>query len=246
MLACSHADLEAEGHFQFMYSFYSISCPPFTWGREFYSMEMPYGPDSCVWMSLLGVCTVHKNVERWENRLQKWLLELNPTNAVGTVLPLTMRAAAGKWDLSAIFFHQERKTGVKQKLRWTWIEVNSEVNWLVVTECHVLESGWWMAFTTPLIKAPSPVAFNAITVQFTWTFGFNCFASRSSLGSQQPPSMQDTNFLLSQLMQDENYWNLYQIEGSWHIRCGNERIQRGQTELQNTMTKVCEDIVEIK
>ncbi len=63
----------------------------------------------------------------------KRLLELNPKNAMGFVLWSDMYAAAGKWDLSAIFGKKEWKKDVNQQLRCTWIDVNSEVNELI---CH--------------------------------------------------------------------------------------------------------------
>ncbi len=40
---------------------------------------MPCGPDSCVWMSLLGAGTVYSDVEMRETHCKKRVLELDPT-----------------------------------------------------------------------------------------------------------------------------------------------------------------------
>ncbi len=80
--ACSHAGLEDEGHFEFMCSFYTISCWPFTRGTAFHSHHIcPVGQilvSGCPYLVLAQYIVMW----RWEKHIAKkecwnWTLQLD-------------------------------------------------------------------------------------------------------------------------------------------------------------------------
>ncbi|CAM6093772.1 unnamed protein product [Calypogeia fissa] len=141
--ACSHAGLVDEGlyYFETMGSVHGIypsikhyACMVDLLGRAGRLQEaedlveaMPCEPDVTVWMSLLGACRVHGNLELGE-RIAKQILELHPENSAGYVLLSNIYAAAGKWDSRASIQRLRTDKGVEKQPGRTWIEVNNEVH----------------------------------------------------------------------------------------------------------------------
>ncbi|KAJ7534260.1 hypothetical protein O6H91_13G086200 [Diphasiastrum complanatum] len=58
--------------------------------------EMPFEPDAVVWMTLLGACRVHGDVERGR-RVAENLFELDPWKDAAYAVLSNMYAAAGRW-----------------------------------------------------------------------------------------------------------------------------------------------------
>ncbi|CAM6099771.1 unnamed protein product [Calypogeia fissa] len=141
--ACSHAGLVDEGlhYFESMSAVFGIPATVYHYacivdllgraGRlheaEDLIMAMPCEPNAMVWMSLLGACRVHGNVEMGE-RIAKRVVEYDPRNAAGYVVLSNIYATAGQWDSKASIHRQRLVRGVKKQPGLTWIEVNNEVH----------------------------------------------------------------------------------------------------------------------
>eukprot|EP01018_Ginkgo_biloba_P017986 Gb_15352 [translate_table: standard] len=83
-------------------------------------------PDAVVWLSLLGVCRIHTNVELGE-LVAEQLFALDPTNAAHYVLLSNIYAVAGRWDDVENVQKMTKDTKVKKILGYSWIEVNNKV-----------------------------------------------------------------------------------------------------------------------
>jgi len=113
--ACSHAGFVDEGlHFYaLMTTVYRIpaklehcTCMVDLLGRAGHLQEaeniiqgMPCKPDAAVWITLLGACRIHGNLEMGE-RVAKRVLELEPKNAAGYVMLSNLYAATDNLELS--------------------------------------------------------------------------------------------------------------------------------------------------
>ncbi len=146
--ACSHAGLVDEGiqFYHFMtkncmisakFKHYAcmvdLGCAGHLQEAENVIKTMPCKPNADVWRPLPGVCRIHGNVEMGEQAAQQ-VLELDPENVVGYVLPSNIYTAAGNWDLSANVQQQRKERGVKKQPGCTWIEVNNEVHTFVIND----------------------------------------------------------------------------------------------------------------
>ncbi|KAJ7553156.1 hypothetical protein O6H91_06G085600 [Diphasiastrum complanatum] len=114
--ACNHAGLVDEGcyFFEFLAPIYGVqailehySSMVDIFGRSGFLNEaedmirsMFCLPDACVWMSLLGACTIHGNVEIGE-RAAKELLQLDPENTSAYVSLSKVYGGSTKFDTSA-------------------------------------------------------------------------------------------------------------------------------------------------
>lgn len=93
--------------------------------------KMPIKPDTAIWLSLLGACKSHSNIELGE-RVAELLFELEPKNAATYVLLSNMYAIAGRWnDIERVRKKMKGKS-VKKNPGCSWIEVNKQVHFFIV------------------------------------------------------------------------------------------------------------------
>ncbi|KAG0478784.1 hypothetical protein HPP92_013503 [Vanilla planifolia] len=142
LTACSHVGLVTEG----VNYFYSMSeyglvpkqehyvCVVDILGRagqldraRRFLEDMPFTPDSMVWRSLLGACTIHKNIEVGEIAGQH-LQELEPHDSATYVLLSNLYAVTRRWDCRDRIRQVMKDRGVKKEPGRSWIEVNNEVH----------------------------------------------------------------------------------------------------------------------
>lgn len=139
LYACSHAGLIEQGcrYFSKMKNIYGIEpaiehygCMVDLYGRAGqlqkaydFILQMPIPPNTIIWRTLLGACSIHGNVDLAE-QVRKRLSELDPNNSGDHVLLSNIYAVAGKWKDVAIV----RKSMTDQKLNktpgWSMIEVD--------------------------------------------------------------------------------------------------------------------------
>ncbi|KAM0947881.1 putative tetratricopeptide-like helical domain superfamily [Dioscorea sansibarensis] len=141
--ACSHSGLVEEG-FAFLKSMeasYGIplrmehyACAVDLYGRAGRLDEakeliesMPFEPDAMVWMTLLGACRVHGNIEM-AIHVARHLLLMEPREHSTYVLLSNMYARFGMWDGRAMIQKAMRNGGVSKVPGWSWIEVNKKVH----------------------------------------------------------------------------------------------------------------------
>ncbi|KAK8958593.1 putative pentatricopeptide repeat-containing protein [Platanthera guangdongensis] len=141
--ACSHSGLVEEG-FETLKSIREIHRVPMRMehyacgvdlfaraGRLEEAMDlissMPFEPDPTVWMTLLGACRVHRNMEM-AGRIAEHLMECDPTAHPSYVILSNMCAGNGDWDGRATIQRAMRDRGVIKVPGWSWIEVNKEVH----------------------------------------------------------------------------------------------------------------------
>ncbi|KAJ7299040.1 hypothetical protein O6H91_Y317700 [Diphasiastrum complanatum] len=86
-----------------------------------------------VWMSLLGACRTHGNLQMGE-RAAKEVLKLDPGNSSGYVLLSHIYAANGCWDSSLKIQHMRKNRHVHKKPGCTWIEVDNQVHRFVADD----------------------------------------------------------------------------------------------------------------
>eukprot|EP01018_Ginkgo_biloba_P031329 Gb_01246 [translate_table: standard] len=140
--ACCHAGLVADGwrYFHDMSQYYDITpamehycCMVDLLGRAGQLVEaqdfihkMPIKPDAAVWVSLLGACRIHANIELAECAAER-LFELEPKNASPYVLLSNIYAAAGRWDDAEKVREMMKDRRVKRNPGCSWIEINKQV-----------------------------------------------------------------------------------------------------------------------
>ncbi|KAJ0596584.1 putative tetratricopeptide-like helical domain superfamily, DYW domain-containing protein [Helianthus annuus] len=141
--ACSHAGLVNRGqqHFRSMIHDYNISPKLQHYGclidllaraglfKEAMSVieNMDVNPDGAIWGSLLGACTLYKNVQLGEYFATK-VVELEPENSGAYTLLSNLYAADGKWDDVARIRTKFKDKGSKRIPGCTSIEVDGTVH----------------------------------------------------------------------------------------------------------------------
>eukprot|EP01018_Ginkgo_biloba_P009890 Gb_09361 [translate_table: standard] len=146
--ACSHVGLVQEGRqfFDSMTQIHGIkprmehyACIVDLLGRagqlneaEDFINKMAIGSDALVWESLLGACTIHRNMELGKRAADR-LLHLEPDRDAAYVLLSNIYAAAGKWDDKAKLRKMITERGLKKEPGCSWIEVKSKVHEFVAT-----------------------------------------------------------------------------------------------------------------
>ncbi|XP_054807948.1 pentatricopeptide repeat-containing protein At1g74630 isoform X2 [Prosopis cineraria] len=149
LYACSHAGLVEQGsaYFSKMLSVYSIEpamehygCMVDLYGRagklqkayEFVC-QMPIKPNSIIWRTLLGACSIHGNVELAE-LVKARLAELDPNNSGDHVLLSNIYAIAGKWKDVAKIRRSMAEQSIKKSPGWSMIEIDKVIYSFVAGE----------------------------------------------------------------------------------------------------------------
>jgi pentatricopeptide repeat protein len=149
LFACCHAGLVQDGlqYFDCMRQMYHITpttehlcCMVDLLGRagalneaENFIKEMPIEPSATVWVSLLGSCRNHNNIELAE-RVAARLFHLDPNSATPYVLLSNIYAAAGMWNDIQKVRKMMKDNNVAKKPGCSWIEINKKTYAFVVAE----------------------------------------------------------------------------------------------------------------
>eukprot|EP01018_Ginkgo_biloba_P030112 Gb_36460 [translate_table: standard] len=95
--------------------------------------NMPFEPGLLVWVTLLGACRIHGNMELGK-RVAEYLIELEPQFDAPYVLLSNIYAAAGMWDKVANVRKMMKARGVKKEPGCSWIEIQNRVHSFVVKD----------------------------------------------------------------------------------------------------------------
>eukprot|EP00249_Psilotum_nudum_P005439 c18877_g1_i4 orf=2-340(+) len=93
--------------------------------------NMPFGPCTVAWMSLLSACRIHGGVERGSH-VADCAFELDPTDSAPFVLLSNIYAAAGRLDDATKVLKVMNDRGVKKNSGSSFIEINKKVHEFVV------------------------------------------------------------------------------------------------------------------
>eukprot|EP00249_Psilotum_nudum_P009557 c22011_g3_i1 orf=477-1067(+) len=145
--ACSHAGLVEEGHHYFISMSKDFCMTPTAehyacmidlLGRagrlheaENFINRMPFEPGLSAWMSFLGACRIHDDVERGKHAVEH-VLAVDPENAATYVCLSNINAAAGRWDAVADVRKVMADRGMRKERGHSFIEVNNCVHEFVV------------------------------------------------------------------------------------------------------------------
>lgn len=149
LYACSHAGLVEQGcaFFSKMKNMYGIEpaiehygCMVDLYGRagklqkayEFVC-QMPISPNSIIWRTLLGACSIHGNVELAE-MVKARLAEMDPNNSGDHVLLSNIYAIAGKWKDVAAVRRSMTEQSIKKAPGWSMIEIDKVIYSFVAGE----------------------------------------------------------------------------------------------------------------
>jgi pentatricopeptide repeat protein len=89
--------------------------------------QMPVEPDSMVWRTLLGACTVHGNLLLGE-RAARCLIELEPQDSATYVLLSNIYVAAGRLDDAEKVRNIMKERRVKKEPGRSWVETKDKVH----------------------------------------------------------------------------------------------------------------------
>uniref|UniRef100_A0A0A9FHM5 Pentatricopeptide repeat-containing protein n=1 Tax=Arundo donax TaxID=35708 RepID=A0A0A9FHM5_ARUDO len=89
--------------------------------------SMPFEPDAMVWMTLLGACRIHGNMELASD-VASHLLVAEPREHSTYVLLSSMYSDLGMWSDRAIVQRAMKNRGLNKVPGWSWIEVKNEVH----------------------------------------------------------------------------------------------------------------------
>eukprot|EP00249_Psilotum_nudum_P005436 c18877_g1_i1 orf=2-511(+) len=89
--------------------------------------NMPFGPCTVAWMSLLSACRIHGGVERGSH-VADCAFELDPTDSAPFVLLSNIYAAAGRLDDVALVRKAMKDRGAKKVAGISCIEVDNRVH----------------------------------------------------------------------------------------------------------------------
>ncbi|XP_052165346.1 putative pentatricopeptide repeat-containing protein At3g25970 [Oryza glaberrima] len=89
--------------------------------------SMPFEPDAMVWMTLLGACRIHGNVELASD-VASHLFVAEPRQHSTYVLLSSMYSGLGMWSDRATVQRVMKKRGLSKVPGWSWIEVKNEVH----------------------------------------------------------------------------------------------------------------------
>eukprot|EP00249_Psilotum_nudum_P016668 c25935_g8_i1 orf=2-886(+) len=91
----------------------------------------PFGNYAGAWMTLLGACRIHGDVDRGA-RAAECIFELDPHNAAPFVLLSNIYSAAGKWNDAATVKKVMQDRGVLKKVGHSCVKVKNKVHEFVV------------------------------------------------------------------------------------------------------------------
>ncbi|XP_002979178.2 pentatricopeptide repeat-containing protein At3g12770 [Selaginella moellendorffii] len=97
---------------------------------------MPLYPDFIAWMTLLGACKLHRNLEQGP-RVAEEALEMLPESASPYVVLLSMYALAGKHDEAKRVRRAMEERGMKETSGRSYIEVRNKVHEFVEGEASL-------------------------------------------------------------------------------------------------------------
>jgi len=140
LMACSHSGLVEEGkrHFKSMIMDYNLKPREAHFGcmvdlfcrsghlkdaHEFIN-QMPIKPNTVIWRTLLGACSLHGNVELGEE-VQRRIFELDRDHVGDYVALSNIYASKGMWDEKSKMRDRVRKRRMPGK---SWIELGSIIN----------------------------------------------------------------------------------------------------------------------
>ncbi|XP_042496608.1 pentatricopeptide repeat-containing protein At4g08210 [Macadamia integrifolia] len=86
-------------------------------------LSMPYEPDHNIWLSLLGACGIHRNVELGK-RIGRHLLAVSPEDPSVYVTLSNIYCCLGLWEESSKLRYAMKNLGTKEAGK-SWIEVRS-------------------------------------------------------------------------------------------------------------------------
>ncbi len=96
-------------------------------------MTAPVSADAVMWMTLLGACRLHGEVE-WAERVAALIFELEPQNAAVYVLLGNIYARAGRWADEARVRGRMRELGIRKEPGQSWIEIDGQVHTFLVDD----------------------------------------------------------------------------------------------------------------
>ncbi|OMO73903.1 hypothetical protein COLO4_26787 [Corchorus olitorius] len=82
----------------------------------------PGGPGLSMLQSLLGACTIHRNVEMGE-RVADALMEMEPNESGPYVLMSNLYAEKGNWEKVAKVRKMMRERGVRKEVGFSWVDI---------------------------------------------------------------------------------------------------------------------------
>ncbi|KAH7351580.1 hypothetical protein KP509_19G004000 [Ceratopteris richardii] len=88
--------------------------------------EMPLEPNATTWMTMLGSCAIHADVERGEHAAN-CVFKLDPENPTPHVLLANIYASAGRWEESKRVRQRMKDMGLRKQQGHSIIEVNGQV-----------------------------------------------------------------------------------------------------------------------
>ncbi|KAL6644302.1 hypothetical protein ACP70R_015910 [Stipagrostis hirtigluma subsp. patula] len=89
--------------------------------------SMPFEPDAMVWMTLLGACRIHGNMELASD-VASYLFVAEPREHSTYILISSMYSGLGMWNDRAIVHRVMKNRGLNKVPGWSWIEVKDEVH----------------------------------------------------------------------------------------------------------------------
>lgn len=89
--------------------------------------SMPFQPDAIVWMTLLGACRIHGNMELASD-VARHLFVAEPRQHSTYVLLSSMYSGLGMWSDRATVQKVMRNRALSKIPGWSWIEVKNEVH----------------------------------------------------------------------------------------------------------------------
>ncbi|CAD6266764.1 unnamed protein product [Miscanthus lutarioriparius] len=89
--------------------------------------SMPFQPDAMVWMTLLGACRIHGNMELASD-VASHLFVAEPRQHSTYVLLSSMYSGLGMWSDRATVQKIMKNRGLSKVPGWSWIEVKNEVH----------------------------------------------------------------------------------------------------------------------
>ncbi|GJN03351.1 hypothetical protein PR202_ga20787 [Eleusine coracana subsp. coracana] len=89
--------------------------------------SMPFEPDAMVWMTLLGSCRIHGNMELASD-VASHLFVTEPKQHSTYVLLSSMYSGLGMWSDRAVVQRVMKDRGLSKVPGWSWIELKNEVH----------------------------------------------------------------------------------------------------------------------